>query len=78
MPELERLAAIPKLSEFGRPYNPTTWGETFYGFSFRPLVNSHWLHASSARHIAATTAKAIQGLTSEAPRGSRSGSSPLT
>jgi hypothetical protein len=39
-----------------------------YGFNFRPLVNSHWLQASSARHMAATTAKAIQGLTSETPR----------
>ena len=39
-----------------------------YGFNFRPLVNNHWLHASSARHMPATTAKAIQGLTSETPR----------
>ena len=39
-----------------------------YGFNFRPLVNSHWLQASNARHIAATTAKAIHGLTSEVPR----------
>ena len=43
-------------------------GTSAYGFNFRPLENSHWLHASSPRHIAATTAKAIHGLTSEVPR----------
>ena len=39
-----------------------------YGFSFRPLVNRYCAQASSARVIAASTAKEIGAPTSEVPR----------